>query len=220
MIFDWGVVVISRPTDTSAGVIQYDFGKTVSKGRFKQTGSLNAVSTLQSRHLIEEPELAKHLMEMTSKDPKLKTAVIHQGALNDQFFEATYNHQVGEDTCSDCDVLQTISRPERIEIIQAVYYGLIASANQVMKDGATREKLQKQMNVMCLEVEAAAFMDKFPCLIIRRICNYAATHKNKRWRPYAAAVAAACAKELLYIIPANEVAQAQTATMICTNAGE
>ncbi len=48
-------------------------------------------------------------------------------------------------------------------------------------------------------------MDSFPCLVIRGICDYADSHKNKIWQPYAAATAASYAKELLNIIPATEV---------------
>lgn len=48
-------------------------------------------------------------------------------------------------------------------------------------------------------------MDSFPCLVIRGICDYADSHKNKIWQPYAAAVAAAYAKELLLVIPAQRV---------------
>jgi nucleoside phosphorylase len=43
-------------------------------------------------------------------------------------------------------------------------------------------------------------MDSFPCLVIRGICDYADSHKNKRWQPYAAATAAAYAKELLGVV--------------------
>lgn len=46
-------------------------------------------------------------------------------------------------------------------------------------------------------MEAAGLMDNFPCLVIRGICDYADSHKNKRWQPYAAATAAAYAKDLL-----------------------
>lgn len=48
-------------------------------------------------------------------------------------------------------------------------------------------------------------MDSFPCLVIRGICDYADSHKNKIWQPYAAATAAAYAKELLHTIPGTEV---------------
>ena len=48
-------------------------------------------------------------------------------------------------------------------------------------------------------------MDSFPCLVIRGICDYADSHKNKIWQPYAAATAAAYAKELLLVIPGQAV---------------
>jgi Cdc6-like AAA superfamily ATPase len=60
---------------------------------------------------------------------------------------------------------------------------------------------------MCVEMEAAGLMDTFPCLVIRGICDYADSHKNDRWQPYAAATAAAYMKELLLIIPPREVAE-------------
>ena len=59
--------------------------------------------------------------------------------------------------------------------------------------------------MLCVEMEAAGLMDDFPCLVIRGICDYADSHKNKRWQPYAAATAAAYAKELLSVIPAHEI---------------
>jgi hypothetical protein len=59
-------------------------------------------------------------------------------------------------------------------------------------------------------MEAAGLMNSFPCLVVRGICDYADSHKNKRWQPYAAATAAAYAKELLLVIPAAEVAASRT----------
>jgi hypothetical protein len=53
-------------------------------------------------------------------------------------------------------------------------------------------------------MEAAGLMDTFPCLVIRGICDYADSHKNKTWQGYAAAVAAAYMKELLSYIPPHE----------------
>jgi nucleoside phosphorylase len=42
-------------------------------------------------------------------------------------------------------------------------------------------------------------MNDFPCLVIRGICDYCDTHKNDQWQRYAAATAAAYAKELLQV---------------------
>jgi nucleoside phosphorylase len=73
-----------------------------------------------------------------------------------------------------------------------------------MKDGSIRDKLARELGIICFEMEAAGLMDNFPCLVIRGICDYADSHKNKQWQEYAAATAAAYAKELLYVIHANQ----------------
>jgi nucleoside phosphorylase len=93
-----------------------------------------------------------------------------------------------------------------------VHHGTIASGNQVIKDAAVRDKLSAELGgVLCFEMEAAGLMNSFPCLVIRGICDYADSHKNKRWQPYAAATAAAYAKEMLSAIPPAEVAASRTA---------
>lgn len=82
-----------------------------------------------------------------------------------------------------------------------VHYNIIASANQVMKDGILRDRLSEKLSVLCFEMEAAGLVNTFPCVVIRGICDYADSHKNKIWQPYAAATAAAYVKELLSVIP-------------------
>jgi hypothetical protein len=46
-----------------------------------------------------------------------------------------------------------------------------------------------------------SFVDDFPCLVIRGVCDYADAHKNDVWHRYAATTAAAYAKEVLSIVP-------------------
>ncbi|KAF1990925.1 hypothetical protein K402DRAFT_438562 [Aulographum hederae CBS 113979] len=76
---------------------------------------------------------------------------------------------------------------------------------------ATRDQISSDFgDVLCFEMEAAGLMNSFPCLVIRGICDYADSHKNKKWQPYAAATAAAYAKELLLVIPAADIAKTQT----------
>ena len=74
-----------------------------------------------------------------------------------------------------------------------------------MRHGPTRDRVAKDLGVICFEMEAAGLMNSFPCLVIRGICDYADTHKNKRWQGYAAATAAAFTKELLGVVPKQEV---------------
>jgi nucleoside phosphorylase len=88
-----------------------------------------------------------------------------------------------------------------------VHYGLIASGNQVIKDATFRDKLVKDLggHVLCIEMEAAGLVNDFPCIVIRGICDYADSHKNKNWQEHAAATAAAFAKELLQHIQPGDV---------------
>jgi len=88
-----------------------------------------------------------------------------------------------------------------------VHYGLIASGNQVIKDAKFRDNLNKSLggNVLCVEMEAAGLMIDFPCIVIRGICDYADSRKNKDWQEHAAAIAAACAKELLEYVQPSDV---------------
>jgi hypothetical protein len=121
--------------------------------------------------------------------------------LHDSLYEADYDHPNGLATCSQCDSSRLRDREPRASEDPVVHYGLIASGDQVMRHGATRDRLGRELDVLCFDMEAAGLMDSFPCLVVRGICDYADSHKNKQWQPYAAAAAAAYAKELLYIVP-------------------
>lgn len=115
--------------------------------------------------------------------------------------------------CGD-DSTSLVSRPPRSEGEDnpAIHYGLIASANQLMKDAIIRDELAAEFDVLCFEMEAAGLMNQFPCLVIRGICDYSDSHKNKEWQGYAAMAAAAYTKDLLYRIPPTKV---ETAQRIC-----
>jgi hypothetical protein len=72
-----------------------------------------------------------------------------------------------------------------------------------MKDAVTRDRLAHELDIICFEMEAAGLMDILPCLPIRGICDYSDSHKAKDWQKYAAAVAAAYAREFLEALPAT-----------------
>ncbi|KAJ5002676.1 hypothetical protein K4K57_000266, partial [Colletotrichum sp. SAR 10_99] len=209
-----GDIVVSQPTGTGGGVIQYDRGKTVRDGEFQRTGSLNtppqvllaALARLQADHLIEDSMIPKFLSEFINKSPKLMKKFSHQGALHDYLFQAKYDHLDADSTCDECDHKQILQREDRDDTHPVIHYGNIASGNQVIKHGETRDKLSKELGVLCFEMEAAGLQD-FPCMVIRGVCDYADSHKNERWQEYAAATAAAFAKELLSVIPPDRVLQ-------------
>ncbi|KAJ5114064.1 hypothetical protein N7456_002598 [Penicillium angulare] len=93
-----------------------------------------------------------------------------------------------------------------------VHYGLIASGNKVIKDVQLRDLINRSLDnsVLCIEMEAAGLMNDFPCIVIRGICDYADSKKNDSWQEYAAAVAAAYAKELLEYLPPGDIEKERT----------
>ena len=113
--------------------------------------------------------------------------------------------------CQECGVESLIQRLPRESQDVVIHYGLIGSANHIMSHGSTRESLRKQHNILCFEMEAGGLMNNYPRIVIRGISDYSDTHKNRRWQPYAAATAAACAKELLDVVPSEGVQQTQLA---------
>jgi len=215
-----GDVVVSKSTDTFGGVVQYDMGKQTPAG-FLCIGALNkppgilrsAVQGLLARHERENSRISYYLADMVDKFPKMKERYSYPGQAEDRLFKSTYNHEGGH-TCNKCDIAKVIQRPHRTFASPYIHYGTIGSANRVVKDGTERDKLKGRAKVLCLEMEAAGLMDSFPCLVIRGICDYADSHKNKKWQPYAAAVAAAYMKELLSVIPPKGVAEASLASPI------
>jgi nucleoside phosphorylase len=214
-----GDVVVSKPGKTLGGVVQYDFGKTIEGGQFTRTSTLNkppqillnAVAGLEMEHILEESRIPQFLSEVLVKYPKMQTGFSYPGAMNDQLYQADYDHIGDDNTCEACNASKVIDRPHRGTNTPLIHYGVIASGNQVIKHGLTRDRLREELDIICFEMEAAGLMDNFPCLVIRGICDYADSHKNKRWQQYAAATAAAYAKELLNIIPASQVETTRTA---------
>lgn len=79
---------------------------------------------------------------------------------------------------AECDYGRVIARGHRANNYPSVFFGNIASANQVMRRGLTRSRITGEHNVLCFEMEAAGLMDQFPCLFIRGISDYADSHKD------------------------------------------
>ncbi|GIJ89553.1 hypothetical protein Asppvi_008495 [Aspergillus pseudoviridinutans] len=203
-----GDVVVSKPTGTSGGVVQYDYGKTISGGQFERIGALDkppqalliGVNSLESSYMVGKRNLCEIISNTLERNPKMKTSFASPGPHHDLLFNANYDHKGSEDTCANCSRDQLVSRAQRSFNEPQVHYGLIASGNQVMKDGKTRDRLAKELGILCFEMEAAGLMDQIPCLVIRGICDYSDSHKNNHWQRYAGLTAAAYAKQLLSVI--------------------
>jgi nucleoside phosphorylase len=78
-----------------------------------------------------------------------------------------------------------------------IHIGRMGSGDTVMKSGEHRDWIARRDKVIAFEMEGAGVWDYFPSLVIKGVCDYADSHKNKEWQFYAATTAAACTKAFL-----------------------
>jgi nucleoside phosphorylase len=194
-------------------VMQYDFGKVLAGGEIQRTAThkipdysfRTAVTNLRARHELYPSRVPDILQE------RMKGYVdYNRPSTSDYLFQASYTHAPSMTSCYNCDKSELKEREARRSHEPVIHHGGIASSNQVMKDAMTRDKLARELDIICFEMEAAGLMDILPCLPIRGICDYSDSHKTKEWQRYAAAVAAAYAREFLEALAATDDAQADT----------
>ncbi|KDN70450.1 putative phosphorylase superfamily protein [Colletotrichum sublineola] len=88
-----------------------------------------------------------------------------------------------------------------------IHVGRVGSADMVMKSGEHRDSVAKAHGLIAFEMEGAGVWDEIPCIVVKGVCDYADSHKNKKWQDFAAAMAAAAARALLEGYPAREKPQ-------------
>lgn len=196
-----GDIVVGTPTSRAPAVIQYDMGHALENGVFEQHGSLqnppesllNALSTLKSDPHPPASPLQNDIDDIGSSRREYR----YPGQEKDRLFRRDYSHVYQNSACDRCSDVHLVNRASRLNNHPAMHYGLIASGNRVMRDAQLRDQWSRERNVLCFEMEAAGVLKILPCLVIRGICDYADSHKNKEFQGYAAATAAAYAKFLL-----------------------
>ncbi|KAI1274720.1 purine and uridine phosphorylase [Xylaria sp. FL0933] len=119
-----------------------------------------------------------------------------------------YCEEAARATCAGlgCDEGQLVRRqllavkgslkPDEMQCPE-IFIGRMASGDTVMKSGEHRDQLARVHKVIAFEMEGAGAWDEVPCIIIKGICDYADSHKNKKWQPFAAATAASVMKAVL-----------------------
>jgi nucleoside phosphorylase len=219
-----GDIVISYPQGTCGGVIQYDMGKVVTGGEFERTGSLDsppralltAVGTMRAAALRDDPRYPEYLQSATERTARTRKTFSQPPARCDRLFQAKHSHPVNASSCDGCPAEWEDIRSEREDSSPQPHYGIIASGNSVIKYGEIREQLSLKTGALCFEMEAAGLMLDFPCIVVRGVCDYADSHKNKQWQGYAALSAASYTKELLGYVPVGRVSQEALVVDACS----
>src|SRR5271156_5808503 len=212
-----GDVVVSKPAGGHSGAIQYDHGK-AETGHFKRTGALalppavllNAAQDLAAQRARSRTDpVAKNIKRIDTNIRGLRKYK-NPGSTQDHLYKPDYIHLTPGISCIECgcDSSQRIQRAadaEDDEPYVVVHRGTIASGELVVKNGNLRDQLAKEYGVLCFEIEAAGALTDFPCIVIRGISDYCDSHKNDQWHGYAAAAAAAYARQLFFHMPIDEV---------------
>ncbi|UPK94202.1 hypothetical protein LCI18_005137 [Fusarium solani-melongenae] len=187
-------------------VMPYDLGKVVEGGKVQRTvvpkspdqALLTVVSDIRAQHRLVSNRVSTILRDMAVTNPEFR-----RPTSPDRLFLPTYSHDPRISCCSGCDQSKLLPRSKRSADDPNIHYGAIASGNHVMKDSTTRDKLARELDIICFEMEAAGLMDVLPCLPIRGICDYSDSHKSKEWQDYAAAAAATYAKVFIEMLPVS-----------------
>ncbi|SPO04432.1 related to ankyrin 3 [Cephalotrichum gorgonifer] len=217
-----GDVVVSYPRGSEGGVTHYEFGAWEGRHLLSHSGHmlhpssalLTAVNLLRAGHMREPgTKIPQFLRELRSGLTEEEQPQFNDAGLDrDYLFPDHYphpDHPEGEVTlCRGvCDFNQAKRRTDRgskatrEQDLPRIHYGTIGSANTLVISSEKRNDLYQKHGAICFEMEAAGVMSDYQALAIRGICDYADSHKNKRWQKYAAATAAAYAKELLLLVP-------------------
>ncbi|KAF2721065.1 purine and uridine phosphorylase, partial [Polychaeton citri CBS 116435] len=236
-----GHVVVSQPTGQHSGALQYDRGK-AEVGEFRRTGFLppppNVLLNAARRMGIERARAREDPL-ITNID-RIETSITGLSKFKrprgdaDILYEPDYVHHNRDLTCRKCRcssdrrvTRNTEDSDEDNEDEQrdpakyvVVHRGTIATGEKVMRNGCERDQLAKEHGILCFEMEAAGALDDFPCLVVRGISDYSDSHKNDKWHGYAAAAAAAYARELFRHMPIDEVKQCKVAESVVKQIGE
>jgi nucleoside phosphorylase len=223
-----GDIVVSIPYNGQGSVLHYDFLKTIQNQSFYPTGLLDrpplilrtAVNGLQAQYEIKGHQLEETVNRIVGKKPRLQKMFNRPEPGSDRLYRGHILHPAYDGSnCSlscgeepSCLILRD-PRTEEGDRIR-IHYGLVASTDSPLGDALIRDRLAGERDVLCFETEAVGLMEHFPCLVIRGICDYADSHKNKDWQGYAAIVAAAYAKDLLSRINPQRMESEERATDI------
>lgn len=188
---------------------------------------LAKLKTYHYRQKLQD-NITAYLTVVQQKMPEAK----HPGFETDRLYEPSYLHKHPElviggacDICNNgnnqicpvalkmncdelgCEKARLVFRNRSTdggEHKPTVHFGRMGSADTVMRSGEDRDRIAKAHDIIAFEMEGAGVWDHFPSIVIKGVCDYADSHKNKEWQGYAAAVAAAGMKAFLKEWPPGE----------------
>lgn len=200
----------------SYGACQYDLQRSIQEqclrpnrsNRGPPSAVIDALMSIRTQHGTYRNQLENVMAEALTRHPKLRKRYKRPDLAIDRLFKSHITHD-SSGCAASCakEESNLVKRPVRTETEGnlAVHYGRIASGYLPIKDALVRDMLAARENILCFETEACGLTYDFPCLLIRGICSYTDSHRNKEWHRHAALAAAAFAKHLILHLSPEKV---------------
>ena len=144
------------------------------------------VNGLKMQYKWKGHKIQETIRAILEDSPRLSEEYSNPGEEEDCLYRPEVVHPAAcGESCENWPGLQPVQLVERRkrtakEDSPAIHHGIIASSNSLMKDALIRDTIANEKGVMCFEMEAAGLMNHFPCLVVRGICDYSDSHKNKQ----------------------------------------
>ncbi|KAJ5809300.1 uncharacterized protein N7503_001518 [Penicillium pulvis] len=205
-------------------IVIYDLGRIYPGGFRRKEGITNSTVNIEVRTFLQKLKSQKgreHLLKQTTHHftrlQKRVSGYSCPGITRDRLFENTYHHKhqrplrceecekgelcekAQEATCEalKCDQKKLVARPISCPDRPDIHFGRMASGDKVMKSGLERDKIAQAEEVVAFEMEGAGVCHALPFVLVKGVCDYADSHKDKHWQKYTAGRAAACMRSLL-----------------------
>ncbi|GAB1198512.1 hypothetical protein APSETT444_007835 [Aspergillus pseudonomiae] len=132
-----GDVVVSTPSNTAGGVVQYDFGKTIQNKSFQYTGFWNqpptclltAVSVLRAKHDTEGHQLDEHISNVLKKNERLRKEYQRPHPSTDKLYKSEIVHSNSDTSGSARSMSMVLTRKED-KFIREWFAGIDYSKDQ------------------------------------------------------------------------------------------
>ncbi|KAF5613568.1 ankyrin repeat [Fusarium subglutinans] len=208
-----GDVVVGRPEPGRSGLVLYeggqvhwnsdDAGNVRSRDSSDKPSSslLTATRKVEMNSILGNSHMRTYMSTIIDKQPTIfAPPELEKGSTagaNDGDRDVKSSGDRGEGNGR-----HTHSWQASTDRLPKVHYGLVASCQHQLRDSKTRDSLAADHGILCFETEAFGLPDNGRIQVIRGICGYSDSSFNDgEWKGYAAAAAAAYARELLMSMP-------------------
>ncbi|KAI7765600.1 hypothetical protein LZL87_007351 [Fusarium oxysporum] len=207
-----GDVVVGRPEPGRSGLVLYEGGKVhwndedagngCSEGSFEKPSSslLTATRKVEMNSILGNSHMRTYMNTIMDKHPTIfaPPELEKDGTVGAQDGDGDVKSLDGRGERNGCHTHTWQASAGRLP---KVHYGLVATSRHPLRDCETRDSLAADHGILCFETEAFGLPDSGRIQVIRGICGYSDSFFTDEWQGYAAAAAAAYARELLMSMP-------------------